>query len=300
MNKHVITQLKSNYMAIYLYPPSSRDIGYTIQKRRTVCFQRLKFVFASVFPFCCFCGSIWLPSYKDHFSCWHEDRAWQEWRPGWGPGGRPHLVIQAKDNGGLARVVEATMKRSVFWICERREELRMSPRFLARGTKVTSVLTHPCILRRQALNACCLILKASKPAWEKWYGYNFQRCFFFHERDVTPCSLTRKEDGKRFLKVHGFHLIWVLESKLWKAFPLLYTVPLRLWLHALLCCSAGYQVRTWTHPCWPPNTGAFKQLSEIGSSRELLTSGWPKSDTKSKKPELSPLPREEDRRSRSA
>lgn len=69
MNKHVITQLKSNYMAIYLYPPSSRDIGYTIQKRRTVCFQRLKFVFASVFPFCCFCRSFYSFCVGAQFCC---------------------------------------------------------------------------------------------------------------------------------------------------------------------------------------------------------------------------------------
>lgn len=46
--KRVITRLKRNYTGIDLHPPSSRDVAYNIQKRCTVCFQRLKFVCFSV------------------------------------------------------------------------------------------------------------------------------------------------------------------------------------------------------------------------------------------------------------
>lgn len=56
-------------MGIYSYPPSSRDIECNVQKRRAVCFQRLKFVFASVFPFCCFCWSFYSFCFGAQFCC---------------------------------------------------------------------------------------------------------------------------------------------------------------------------------------------------------------------------------------
>lgn len=58
-------------------------------------------------------------------------------------GERPHLVFQAKDDGGLAGEAAVEMERSILWTCKRREELRMMPRFQAQEMKLTPVRLIP-------------------------------------------------------------------------------------------------------------------------------------------------------------
>lgn len=65
------------------------------------------------------------------------------------PGVRPHPDFQAKHDDDLATVVAVEMERSIFWTSEKREALRMTPRFGTQETKLTSVQAHPYLLSRQ-------------------------------------------------------------------------------------------------------------------------------------------------------
>lgn len=107
----------------------------------------------------------------------------------------PHLVFQAKDDGGSARVAAVEMERSIFWRCERRKELRMTPRFGAQETKLTSLQTHPYLLSRQK---SLLLFSRPQNQPEKNNMFTVSKYvsfFFFHEREILVCRLVRKEEG---------------------------------------------------------------------------------------------------------
>lgn len=82
-------------------------------------------------------GIIQLPSHKDVFGSWHKARAWQ----GPGKNGETRWKATSSDSGKrcqwLSQVVAVEIKRSIFPYA--REELRMTPRFLAEATKLRSV-----------------------------------------------------------------------------------------------------------------------------------------------------------------
>lgn len=123
---------------------------------------------------------------------------------------RPHPAFQEEDDGGLARVAAAKMQRRE-WTCEGREELiRMTPRFGAQETKLTSVQSHPCLLGRQALKACSYSQGLKTNLREIMFTV-FRYVSFFSMREIFLHVAFEKRGGKAFLKNCMF-----FTSEFWK------------------------------------------------------------------------------------